>query len=112
MEKLYGIIDIINTNSPSVIKMSADSEFSSTLLAKSKAIGANDCREQLVSNLPDHMKDMFLTLVESCQTIMCLTVFSLQEKNKCSPKEKLIWVAFLLSNIILIPGMLCLSNRG
>ena len=59
LEKLYGIINMTNTDVPSVLKLSADSKCSSALLDKSKVMGANAFREMLIRHLPDHMKDMF-----------------------------------------------------
>ena len=58
--KLDGISNMTNTDGPSVLKMSADGEFSSAQLDKSRVMGAHASREMLMSNLPDHMKDTFL----------------------------------------------------
>ena len=93
-----------NTDGPSVLN--------SALLDKSNVMGAHAFREMLMSHLPDDIKYIFWGLVVSCQMIKCLRyTLRLQQKKKCSPKVKLIWVALQPSNIILIRGVLYLSNR-
>ena len=76
-EKLYGIINMTNTDVHSVLKLSADSKCSSALLDKSKVMGAHAFRERLMSHLPDHMKDMFLRVGSELSNDQVLKVYSL-----------------------------------
>ena len=77
LEKLDGIINMTNTDGPSVLKLSADSEFSSALLDKSKVMGAHAIRQMLMSHLPDHMKDMLLRVGSELSNDQMLKVYSL-----------------------------------
>ena len=60
LEKLDCIITMTNKDSPPVLKMSADSEFSCALLARSKVMDAHDFREELMKHLSYHMKYVLL----------------------------------------------------
>ena len=77
LEKLNGIINMTNTDGPSVLKLSVDSGFSSALIDKSNVMGVHAFREMLMSHIPDHMKDMILRVGSELSNDQVLKVYSL-----------------------------------
>ena len=112
LAKLDGIINMTNTDGPSVLNLSADIEFSSALLDKSNVMGAQAFREMLMSQFPDHMKYMFLRVGSQLSNYKVLKVYSLlATKEKVFSNGETVLGSVTAVNHHIDRGMLDLSNR-